>query len=308
MTFEEYEKIWEVKKSSFVKETTLSAYRLLINNHLIPIFGSMELQNINNQIVTQFAFDKIDNGLSKKTVQDIIIVLKMILKSAASEGVIEMPIIEVKYPKKYEKQKEEIGVFSTNDYNKIIKYCKENINSYNLGILISSLTGMRIGEVCGLKWDDIDFNEGVIKVNRTMQRIYSYDIENNNKTRLIESDPKTHNSSREIPIVKDLMDVLKPLSKVYSKDSYVIGLNNNVVEPRVLRNNYNKLLKKLKIKELKFHCLRHSFATRLLEKGVDVKTVSSILGHSDVTITMNLYVHPTNDNKKKAIMKAFRGI
>lgn len=305
MKFEEYEKEWETRKSEFVKETTLSAYKLLINNHLLPNFGNIELSNINNQLVTQFAFDKLDKGLSKKTVQDIIIVLKMIIKDAAKNGIIEMPMIEVRFPKKYDKQKEEIEVFSINDYNKIINYCKENVTSYNLGILISALTGMRIGEVCALKWGDIDIKEGVIKINRTMQRTYNTDMKS---TKIVESNPKTFSSSREIPIVKDLIDILRPLSKISKEDKYVIAIDKEIVEPRLLRNNYKKLLKKLKIKDLKFHGLRHSFATRLLEKGVDVKTVSSILGHSDVTITMNLYVHPTNENKKKAIMKAFRGL
>lgn len=305
MIFKDYVKIWEQEKKEYIKETTLCAYKLLIKNHLIPAFGDIELSNINNENVIAFAFDKVENGLSKKTTQDIIICLKMILKNASSKDLISMPMIEVKYPKKYEDKKETLEVFNQNDYNKIINYCKENINSYNLGILISSLTGMRIGEVCGLKWEDVNLKEGIITINRTMQRVYDNEL---SKTEIIESNPKTFNSRREVPIVKDLMDILKPLSKINKEDKYVIALDRERVEPRLLRNNYKKLLKKLKIKDLKFHGLRHSFATRLIEKGIDVKTVSSILGHSDVSITMNLYVHPTNENKKKAIMKAFRGL
>jgi Site-specific recombinase XerD len=305
MIFKEYVEIWQKEKQEFVKATTMSAYKLLIKKHLIPTFGEMELSLINNDIVSAFAFKKLDEGISKKSVQDIIICLKMIIKNAALKNLIEMPQIQVRYPKKYDNKKETLEVFSQNDYNRIISFCKENINSYNLGILICSLTGMRIGEVCGLKWKDVNFDEGTITINRTLQRIYNSDMAG---TMIIESDPKTFNSQREIPIVKDLKDILRPLSKIYSEDKYIIALNQEVVEPRLLRNHYKKLLKKLHIKNLKFHGLRHSFATRLIEKGVDVKTVSSILGHSDVSITMNLYVHPTNENKKKAIMKAFRGL
>lgn len=305
MIFKEYVEIWQKEKQEFVKTTTMSAYKLLIKKHLMPTFGEMELSLINNDIVSAFAFKKLDEGISKKSVQDIVICLKMIIKNAALKNLIEMPQIQVRYPKKYDDKKETLEVFNQNDYNRIISFCKENINSYNLGILICSLTGMRIGEVCGLKWKDVNFDEGTITINRTLQRIYNSDMAG---TTIIESDPKTFNSQREIPIVKDLKDILRPLSKIYNEDKYIIALNQEVIEPRVLRNNYKKLLKKLRIKDLKFHGLRHSFATRLIEKGVDVKTVSSILGHSDVSITMNLYVHPTNENKKKAIMKAFKGL
>lgn len=305
MIFKEYVEIWQKEKQEFVKTTTMSAYKLLIKKHLMPTFGEMELSLINNDIVSAFAFKKLDEGISKKSVQDIVICLKMIIKNAALKNLIEMPQIQVRYPKKYDDKKETLEVFSQNDYNRIISFCKENINSYNLGILICALTGMRIGEVCGLKWKDVNFDEGTITINRTLQRIYNSDMAG---TMIIESNPKTFNSQREIPIVKDLKDILRPLSKIYNEDKYIIALNQEVIEPRLLRNNYKKLLKKLHIKDLKFHGLRHSFATRLIEKGVDVKTVSSILGHSDVSITMNLYVHPTNENKKKAIMKAFRGL
>ena len=174
----------------------------------------------------------------------------------------------------------------------------------NLGIFICLSTGIRIGEVCALTWDDIDIDNGLIHIRKTIQRIYinENDIK---KTELLIDTPKTATSMRDIPIIRELHDVLKPLKKVVRNDFFVLTNDAKPTEPRTYRNYYKKLLKTLGIPPIKFHGLRHSFATRCIESKCDYKTLSVILGHSDISTTLNLYVHPNYDQKKRCIDKMF---
>lgn len=310
MKFNEFIPIWIEKKKPYVKGSTLASYKLTIKKHLLREFGDLEINNIDNEIVTKYAFSLLDNGLSIKSVQDIIIILKTILKQATIDGYSQSKIIEVKYPKIYSDnfKKQKIETFNENDYTKLINYCKEHITNKNLGILIVAYSGMRIGEICALKWEDIDIDNEVIKIDKTLQRIYTDDERDEDNTKIVIQSAKTENSNRNIPIISDLMRILRPLVKLYNPNFYILSNEEKPIEPRVYREYYRRLLNKLKIKYLKFHGLRHSFATRCISKGIDVKTVSDILGHSKVEITMNLYVHPNNEDKKKAIQKAFKGI
>ena len=311
MKFNEFIPIWIEKKKPYVKGSTLASYKLTIKKHLLREFGELDINEIDNEIVTRYALNLLDKGLSIKSVQDIIIILKSILKQATIDEICQAKIIEVKYPKSYKENfvKKGIETFNDNDYTKLINYCKEHLTNKNLGILIVAYSGMRIGEICALKWKDIDVDNEFIKIDKTLQRIYVDDEDNDeDNTKIVIQSAKTENSNRNIPIIFDLMKVLKPSVKIYNPDFYVLSNEENPIEPRVYREYYKRLLNKLKIKYLKFHGLRHSFATRCINKGIDVKTVSDILGHSKVEITMNLYVHPNNDDKKKAIQKAFKGI
>lgn len=166
---------------------------------------------------------------------------------------------------------------------------------------------VRIGEVCALTWDDIDTDNGIIHIRKTIQRIYIND-NGTKKTELLIDTPKTATSMRDIPMIKDLYDLLKPLKKVVRNDYYVLTNDAMPTEPRTYRNYYKKLLNTLNIPPIKFHGLRHSFATRCIESKCDYKTVSVILGHSDISTTLNLYVHPNYDQKKKCIDKMFKSI
>ena len=161
---------------------------------------------------------------------------------------------------------------------------------------------MRIGEVCALKWEDIDIAQGVINISRTIERIYIIDGDIK-RTKLIISTTKTKNSIREIPLSKGLIRLLKPLKKVVDNSFYVLTNESSPTEPRTYRNYYKSVLLNLKIPLLKFHGLRHSFATRCIESHCDYKTVSVILGHANISTTLNLYVHPNLEQKKRCIDK-----
>lgn len=188
-----------------------------------------------------------------------------------------------------------------------MNYLRDNFTFRNLGIFICLNTGMRIGEICGLKWENVDTDLGVIQVRKTLQRIYVLD-EGEKHTELLLDTPKTTNSIRDIPMSNELIKVLKPIKKVVNDNFFVISNDANPIEPRTYRNYYKKLLKKLDIDELKFHGLRHSFATRCIESNADYKTVSVILGHSNISTTLNLYVHPNHEQKKKCINKMLKSL
>lgn len=294
---------WKEEKKKYVKKSTYAAYQLLIQNHIKPYFG--DLYEVNEEKVQQFVFDKLDAGLSEKTIRDIIIALKMILKFGIKNGYLEYVQIDAKFPSKQEKK--DLDVLSKADQKKFMEHLRNNFTFKNLGIFICLSTGMRIGEICGLRWCDVDTAEGVIKVRHTLQRIYIIEGETRH-TELLLDTPKTANSVRDIPMSSELLKMLKSLNKVVNENYYVISNDIKPIEPRTYRNYYKKLCKQLDIPELKFHGLRHSFATRCIESKADYKTVSVLLGHSNISTTLNLYVHPNKEQKKKTIDKMLRSL
>ncbi|SDG48571.1 tyrosine-type recombinase/integrase [Epilithonimonas hungarica] len=295
--------LWKIDKKQYVKKSSFSAYTLLIENHLLPNFGNKIA--IEEADVQSFVFQKLETGLSHKTIKDILIVLKMILKFGAKNKWLKYTPFDIQFPT--EREKHNIEVLTKTDQKKIMNYIQEHFTFRNLGVYICLSAGMRIGEVCALTWEDIDTDNGIISVNRTIQRIYVIE-DGIRKTELILDTPKTKNSIREIPISKDLLRILKPFKKIVNPSFFVLTNDAKPTEPRTYRSYYKNLMKELKMPELKFHGLRHSFATRCIESNCDYKTVSVLLGHSNISTTLNLYVHPNMEQKKKAIEQMFKAL
>ncbi len=295
-TFKIVAEHWKADKKQYVKKSTYAAYCLLLQSHLIPDLGQKyvvredDVQNLVNR--------KLAAGLSQKTVRDILVVLKMILRYGAKHGLIEHHQIDVVFPT--DREKHDIEVMTLSNQRLLITYTKEHFNFLNLGILICLSAGLRIGEVCALQWDDVDVVSGVIRVSKTLQRIYLVDGEEK-YTELIVDKPKTKNSIREVPMTRDLLAMVKPLKKVVRRDFYVLTNAATPIEPRTYRCYFNKLQQQLGLPKMRFHGLRHSFATRCIESRCDYKTVSVLLGHSNISTTLNLYVHPNLEQKKKCI-------
>ncbi len=295
--------LWKEEKRQFVKKSTFAAYSLIVETHLQPAFGN--LTAVTEKDVQDFVLQKLNGGLSQKTIKDMLIVLRMILKFGAKKNYCVYAPIDVIFPTDRERQ--ELEVLSIANQKKIMRFVEDNFTFRNLGIFICLSTGIRIGEICALTWDDIDTENGVIHIRKTIQRIY---VKENGikKTELLIDTPKTATSMRDIPMIKDLYEILKPLKKVVNNDYFVLTNEATPTEPRTYRNYYKKLLDKLGIPPIKFHGLRHSFETRCIESKCDYKTVSVILGHSNISTTLNLYVHPNYEQKKKCIDKMFRKI
>lgn len=294
---------WLIEKKEYIKESTYANYSNNIFNHIIPKIGNYYLQDLNHKIIQDFLLNLFKNGrkdgkggLSEKTVKDITIIVKGSLKKAINEEKIRHFELSFIYPRDNKDTK--IYVLSKSEQNKLTNFVLNNLSNRNIGLLISLYSGLRIGELCALQWNDIDFKRNILSVNKTIQRVYIKDKETN-ISKVIITSPKTKNANREIPINKEFSEVLK---RVKTDDNdFVITGNNKYLEPRTYRKYFNKVLKQAKINRFNFHSLRHTFATNCISLGVDYKTVSELLGHANVNITLNLYVHPRLSQKRKCI-------
>ena len=302
-TIREIAAAWKEYKRPYVKQSTMAAYVLILENHILPTFG--EDNSLPEQSVQAFVLHKIESGLSTKSVKDILIVLKMVMKFGVKKEWMTYYEWDIKYPPSSENKV--LDVLSVTNHRKILNHIQSHFTFMGLGIYISLSTGLRIGEICALKWSDINVTDGILTVNRTIERIYIIEGEKKH-TELVINTPKTKNSCREIPMNKELLGMLKPLKKVVNDDYYTLTNDERPTEPRTYRNYYKRVMEKLDIPKLKYHGLRHSFATRCIEVGCDYKTVSVLLGHSNISTTLNLYVHPNMEQKKRCIDKVFKSL
>ena len=300
-TIREIALAWKSDKQRYVKQSTYAAYALVLENHILPAFGDCEA--LSEKLVQEFVLQKLDGGLGIKTVKDMLIVLRMVMKFGVKNGWMNYQEWDIKYPTV--ESNKDIEVLTVADHKKILDFIKQNFTFRNLGIYISLTTGLRIGEICGLKWSDINTDKGTITVNHTIERIYIIDGECKH-TELVVNTPKTKNSCREIPMNKELLAMVKPLKKVINEGFYVLTNEAKPTEPRTYRNYYHRLMKRLDIPRMKYHGLRHSFATRCIESNCDYKTVSVLLGHANITTTLNLYVHPNMEQKKRCITQMLK--
>ncbi len=294
---------WLSYKKDYIKESTYANYSNIISNHIAPDLGKYYLKDLNNKIIQEFLLKKykigrLDNlgGLSSKTIRDIVAIIKSSLKFAMKEDLISSFNLDFIYPKISSKDK--IYTISKQDQDKLIDYILKNQSSKNFGILLTLYSGIRIGELCALKWKDIDFKNNILNINKTLQRVYIKDKQIN-KSKLIITNPKTHNAEREIPLNKDFAKELKKFKT--DNEDYILSGSRKWIEPRTYRRFFARTLEKVKIDKINFHGLRHTFATNCIKLGVDYKTVSELLGHATVNITLNLYVHPQMSQKKKCI-------
>ena len=198
-----------------------------------------------------------------------------------------------------------VRVFSTEEQSRLEKYVYRNKDSYSLAVLLALYSGIRIGELCALKWKDIDFDNDSVKITKTIQRLKSAPAAEG-KTELVVSSPKSRSSRRIIPLPKFVMEYLYDFQTLRSdKELFLIGGKALPCEPRTLQYAYKRILKKCEIRYLNFHCLRHTFATRCVTIGWDVKTLSEILGHSDIKVTMDYYFHSSFEYKRSQMNKLF---
>lgn len=298
-TFLYYINNWLNSMKFMVKKSTYAHYYRIVTNHIIPDLGDIKLVDLSSEIIENYMNQKFEmgrcdgkGGLSDKTVRDIIVVLRQILSYADIHISFRLPKLKKKSIKiltKKEQKRLEIEVLEIN-------------TTYSIGILMSLYTGMRLGEICALRWKDINMKKKVINVNKTMVRIQDIENTSNQKTKVIIDNPKTEYSKREIPINRFLYSVLKEFYSQNGNEYFLTG-TEKYIEPRVYYSKYKKIIEKIGIENYGFHTLRHTFATRCIEIGMDPKTLSEILGHSDVKVTLSLYVHPTNKLKDKYMEK-----
>lgn len=278
-----------------VKQSTLANYLRKAETHILPAFGDIQANELDVSHAQKFIADKLNGGMSSGYVADIFILLKSVMKFAVSRYNIRNRIADVIMPKK---KKADVLLLSKAQQSCLQKYLNANQNLTSFGVALSLFTGLRIGELCALKWSDIDLSKKTISVSKTIQRISVH-----GGTQLVITEPKSISSVREIPIPDCILHLLK---KFCSKDEfYILSGAEKPVEPRAMQYRFQSLLEKAKLPSIHFHALRHMFATNCVELGFDVKSLSEILGHSSVEITLNRYVHSSLE-RKKAFMKKLK--
>ena len=285
--------------SSRLKESTLANYRMKADKHIIPKFGNIHCCLIKVKDVYRFIENKLSEGLSVRYISDIIVLLKAIFRYASREYNIRNVLENLIMPKK---NKPEITLLSNEQQKKLELYIDQNQTLTTLGVSMSMYMGLRIGELCALKWGDIDLEKREITVRKTIQRIQ---VKNSkNRTKLIITEPKSANSIRIIPIPECLSKLLKAFKN--NAESFVLSGNSKPVEPRTMQYRFVKILKNANLPSVHFHSLRHLFATNCIALGFDVKTLSEILGHSSIEVTLSRYVHSSMDRKRACmdLMKA----
>lgn len=301
--FSEIADAWLKWTKPRLKLSSKNKYEYITNCHLLPEFGSFFIEDISRSHVIAFRdtllICKENNSkktLSPGTISGILSVLKNIFRFASDElnlKVIDISGITVKATQK------PLQILSASEQHILSDYLFANYSSTHLGILISLYMGLRLGEVCALQWQDVSFADQTIFVRQTMQRL-RLDEDPTTRTKVIISKPKSGRSVRHVPIPDRLMHLFWVLNK--EDGAFVLsGKKEKVVEPRTMQNRFKSILRKCGIRDINYHALRHTFATRSVEVGCDVKSLSEILGHASVGITLNRYVHPSMKIKKEQI-------
>ena len=289
--------LWKEEKLHYVKPSSFATYVMLAEKHIIPAFGDRyEVEDG----IQQFVLDKLDAGLSLHTVKDVMMVMRMIVRYGEQHGLCSSQNLEVLYPHSIDK-KPKLSVLTRSDQQRLMNHLKEHLSLKNLGLYLCLTTGMRIGEICALQWNDINTDDCLISVNKTTSRTYNIEGSSLANTQVSVGKPKTINSVREIPFDSSLLEVIIPLKKFSNGDNYVLTNCRKPMEPRTYRCHFYNQLNQAGIDRIKFHGLRHTFATRCIESQCDYKTVSAILGHANISTTLNLYVHPDMEQKRRCI-------
>ncbi len=287
---------WLADKKNKVKESTLANYEMKLKRHILPCFAGIKFDKLTADCLSEFINKKIGEQLSPKYVSDIVMVVKTVARFAQRR---------YNYPNRFESvtmprlsNKSERKTLNSAEINKLKSIITENPTNSNIGVLLAASTGIRIGELCALKWTDIDLEKSILTVRQTVQRI----MKSGGGTKLVITAPKSESSVREIPLPDFILPFLKKIQG--DKNAYLLSGNEKIIEPRAMQFRFKNLLKAAKLPYVNFHSLRHSFATSCVALGVDVKTLSEILGHSSVRVTLNLYVHSSME-RKKSCMKIF---
>ena len=294
---EELCKEWLNIKKESIKLSTYVKYQNFIENHFVGYFRGVKVLYLACEDIQAFIAQK--SYLSEKTVHDMISVLIQIIKYGQSKKYIGyFDFDAILYPKI---SNQELSVLKSMEVTRLVHYVQMDFEIQKIGVLLSLFMGIRLGELCALQWQDINFYEETIHISKTMQRLKNLDENTDTKTRIVIDTPKSQKSIRDIPIPSFLLEVLAEYKQ--QGNVYVLTGTTDYIEPRTYQRMFHRYLDEADIPDINFHALRHTFATRAIEQGFDIKSLSEILGHSSVKFTMERYVHPSNEHKKRNLEK-----
>lgn len=305
-TFREVLLMWLEHNRIRCKGATYHKYQYLIDTHIIPQLGNVKMSAITATMINTFLMDKLTSGrldhtggLSPSYVRSIMLVISGAVKYAVSEEMclpLKNQIFRPAAPK------EELPILSMEAQKRLELYLSNEPDPTGVGILLSLYTGLRIGEVCALTWNDIDLSNHIIHIRHTISRVKSTSDSAGRKSMLIVDVPKTKASTRDIPISSALYSILVGAT-FRAPDHFIVSGSSQFLSPRTYEYRYHRLLKECGVEQVNYHALRHTFATRCIEAGVDVKSLSEILGHANVGITLNTYVHSSMELKRTQLEK-----
>lgn len=305
-TFADIADCWLTTIKGTVKESSFTRYHRNVHSYLNPAIGTLALLEINSNTICQLKDELLESGgkrgdgLSEKTVSDLLSTLKMILMYAEEQG---YPVMNAELIRSPKKKKREVNVIPGGVISRLEEILLSSDDRISLGILLTLHTGIRNGELCGLRWGDCDFNSGTIRICRTVERIKDLSPLAEHKTKVVITEPKTESSKREIPLPKTLCLYLR--SHRGAADEYLLTGTDKPSEPHTLYIRYERFLRRNGFESYTFHAIRHTFATRGIASGFDAKSLSEILGHSDVTTTLRCYVHPSMEEKRNQMETLF---
>ncbi len=291
--------MWMKDKGYGWKTTTYASYLQIVDKYIVPCLGTLPLYRIDNQRMEMFISEIQQKDDKRKLSSNYLFyicgIVQRIMIHIRKKNNFNLTVPEIPVSKE---RKTKMILPSTAALSKLEDYLVKNTeNDTCVGILTALHTGIRIGELCALTWKDVDFDEGVLHIRKSLQRIKCSDGQKN-KTKMILSTPKTVDSIRDIPIPPILLPVLLSCRK-HPDEPVIGGVKSLWIEPRTLQYRFKRILKECDLEYFNFHMLRHAFATRCIEKGFDIKSLSEILGHSNIQITLNLYVHSSLKQKKQ---------
>lgn len=299
--FGDFADAWLKRKRHQLKDPTIQKYNGMLENHIKPFLGNYRLNEMDTSLLAKFTTELVDRKeLSPKTVRCIHTLFSSIWKSAKAETIIPLRDIILVAPRE---DRKEMRILSDTETRALKKYLLEHLDPCSLGILLTMESGLRIGEICALRWDHIDLEEEWIYVDRTMYRIQCTDRKAKTEIRI--DTPKTAASRRQIPISPEMKRLLRE-NKPDSDTYFLVSGSEEKREPRQMQRRLKNILEELNIEGVHFHTLRHTFATRCIGCGFDMKTLSEILGHSSIQVTMNRYVHPDMNMKRKSMKKFWK--
>lgn len=303
-TFADVAKQWLSVISIQVKPSTYAGYSSMLELHIFPILGNCKIHKLSTKDISYFAKNKLEcgridgkGGLSPKTVRDMLSIIKAIIVYACEQNFLSNGI-KIIYPKQ---QPKTMRVLSLNEQSSLEAVLTTDTDVYKMGMLLCLYTGLRIGEVCALRWQDISPAFDILSVRQTIQRIKNVS-EDGSKTKILIETPKSLCSVRDIPIPSFLSSYLRD----HARDgcTYILGTDDgDFTEPRTLQNHFSRNVKAANINPANYHSLRHTFATRCIEAGVDIKSLSEMMGHASVNITLSRYVHSSFAQKREGMNK-----
>lgn len=296
-TLGDLSRCWLKNRYNTVKQSTFSGYRYNVQTHILPGLGEKRLSELDGACILDFIAGLQKQGLADTTIHSVLASFKAILKYGVRCGLVKAELLDYCIVSCH---RPESRILTVQDSVRMKKHLLERNTAFSVSILLCRSTGMRIGELCGLKWGDIDFTTNSIRIRRTVSRIPNPDDSPGQpKTVLYIRPPKSYTSAREIPIPQYLVGALKNMRK--AENTYLLTGKESCTEPRNVQKKFKTVLRHCEMQDFNFHALRHGFATACLENGVDCKTVSAILGHSSTHITMDFYVHTSLRQKQNCI-------